>query len=126
MVVRKWQLFFIFLSFQSSTVYSILCCVGDNTCLAKPIDCPSNVCFKLVFNKAAEERGCMNDLMKYLKLANSASGPGDDQCQQLDSQMAGMSLCKCTSDLCNSSTKHFSFVFPVLMSIIFVVLRSLL
>ncbi|CAF1567833.1 unnamed protein product [Adineta ricciae] len=125
MVVRKWQLFCIFLSFQSITVSSIQCCVGDNTCLEKPIDCPSNVCFKLVFFSTAEERGCMNDLIKYLKFPNSGGGSGDDQCQQLDAQNPGMSLCKCTSNLCNSSTKHFAYLAPVLASILSVVFSFL-
>ncbi len=29
-------------------IYSIQCCTGDdNTCSSKPVDCPSNICFKL-------------------------------------------------------------------------------
>ncbi len=40
---------------KTFAVYSIQCCTGgDNTCSSKPVDCPSNTCFKLskyLFNK---------------------------------------------------------------------------
>ncbi|CAF1112641.1 unnamed protein product [Adineta steineri] len=93
-------LFFILLSSKLYTVNSIQCCVGsDNTCSMAPVDCPSNVCFKLVINKASEERGCMNDLIALVNVPNIGpnplnddSGSSNDQCQQSDTQGTGMSL----------------------------------
>ncbi|CAF1100669.1 unnamed protein product [Adineta steineri] len=122
-------LFFILLSSKLYTVNSIQCCVGsDNTCSMAPVDCPSNVCFKLVINKASEERGCMNDLIALVNVPNIGpnplnddSGSSNDQCQQSDTQGTGMSLCKCTSNLCNSSSKYSYFSFPVMILICFVV-----
>jgi len=48
---------------------------------------------------------------------NDDNTSSNDQCQKLD----GMSLCKCTSNLCNSSSKYTYFSFPVLIFILFVV-----
>jgi len=84
-----------------------------------------NFFFVEVFNKVTEHRGCMGDLISLVKPAyldgqnvndddNTAS---NDQCQKLD----GMSLCKCTSNLCNSSSKYSFFSFPVWIFILFIV-----
>jgi len=81
-----------------------------------------------VINKASEERGCIGDLYDLLKLPtmgsfnlNYDSGSSNDQCQELDTPGTGMSLCKCTSNLCNSSSKYSFLSFPVLIFIFFVV-----
>ncbi|CAF3183544.1 unnamed protein product [Rotaria socialis] len=107
MLMIKWQkcifIFFLLSIYKLNKVHSIHCCVGDNTCTAESVDCPSNVCFKLVFNKISEYRGCMTDLMKSLGSQNinsqnldensgTHSGSSNDQCQKIDTQGAGMSL----------------------------------
>jgi len=114
-------------------LYSIQCCTGDdNTCSSKPVDCPSNICFKLgktlfnlfIFNdflilvigKLKEERGCLDDLIKLLNYPNKGSRTlldgisltsesSNDQCHRLDTYGNGMYLCKCMTHLCNSSSK---------------------
>ncbi|UJR29522.1 hypothetical protein I4U23_010739 [Adineta vaga] len=110
--------FLIFLSYKTLAVYSIQCCTGDdNTCTSKPVDCPSNICFKLVINKVTEERGCLDDLIKLLNFGNKdnrkssnenslTSGSSNDQCHKLGTYGNGMSLCRCTNHLCNSSLKQ--------------------
>ncbi|CAF5216737.1 unnamed protein product, partial [Rotaria magnacalcarata] len=107
MLMIKWQkcifIFFLLSIYRLNKVHSIQCCVGDNTCTAKPVDCPSNVCFKLVFDKISEYRGCMKDLISILGFTNTDSrnlnesggtdsGSSNDQCQKIDTQGAGMSL----------------------------------
>jgi hypothetical protein len=70
----------------------------------------------------------MNDLMDLLKFQNvdgqnlnDDSGTSNDHCQKSDATGGVMSLCKCTSNLCNSSSKNSFFSFPVLIFILFVV-----
>jgi len=130
---------------RTAAVYSIQCCTGDdNTCSSKPVDCPSNICFKLgkiwfisficnyflivVIGKLTEERGCLDDLIKLLNFSNKGrtitdgnsltSESSDDQCHRLGTYGNGMSLCKCTSDLCNSSSKLIYLTKPILTFII--------
>ena len=69
----------------------------------------------------SEERGCLNDLIAILKFPNLSNSAGDDQCQQLDLQTAGMSLCKCTSDLCNPAAKHTALLWPVAVASVLLV-----
>ena len=67
----------------------------------------------------SEERGCLEDLIKLLNPGNNdrtlsernglASAPLNDQCHRLGKQENGISLCKCTSNLCNSSPKQIGF-----------------
>jgi hypothetical protein len=67
----------------------------------------------------------MGDLISLVKpayldsqnLNDDDNAASNDQCQKLD----GMSLCKCTSNLCNSSSKYSFFSFPVLIFILFLV-----
>lgn len=49
------------------------------------------------------------------------SGSSNDQCQKIDTQGTGMSLCKCTSNLCNSSSKYSFSSFTISISFISVV-----
>lgn len=77
-----------------------------------------------VFTKITEQRGCMHDLIGLLKPANvdgknlnDINGASNDDCQDL----GGSSLCKCTSNLCNSASKYSHFSFPVWIFILFVV-----
>jgi hypothetical protein len=69
-------------------------------------------------NKQSEERGCMKDLMGYLQQKVDGINLNDDNgdsCQKMDTPSGGMSLCKCTSNLCNSSSKNNSyFIFSIL------------
>jgi hypothetical protein len=131
------------LVYKTRGMYSIQCCTSnDNTCSSKPVDCPSNICFKLgkniyfkrmflnffsflVINKETEERGCLDDLIRLLNFANKgsrtsneeerlSSGSSNDQCQKLGTSGNGMSLCKCTSNLCNLSSKTIHLTKPVL------------
>ncbi|CAF1281040.1 unnamed protein product [Adineta ricciae] len=123
MILIQWHFclyfFLIFLSYQTSAVYSIQCCTGDdNTCSSKPVECPSNICFKLVINKVTEERGCLDDLIKLLNFDDKnnrksvhgdslTSGSSNDQCHKLGTY--GMSLCRCTNHLCNLTSKQIDF-----------------
>lgn len=71
----------------------------------------------LVLGVGSEERGCLDDLFKLLNDANNDNGktlndgnglanaPLNDQCHRL-APGNGMSLCKCTSNLCNSSRRQ--------------------
>ncbi len=44
----EMNLFIIEVIRKTIGIYSIQCCTGaDNTCLSKPVDCHSNICFKL-------------------------------------------------------------------------------
>ena len=97
----------------------------------------------VVINKISEERGCIDDLMKLLNLANRSSRPrtsssssssssgseenergltsvsSDDQCQKLGSYSNGMLLCKCTTHLCNSASEQtFSLLLLLLLCFI--------
>ncbi|CAF4147629.1 unnamed protein product, partial [Adineta steineri] len=108
MVLIQWHFYFYFslnfLLYRAAAVYSIQCCTGDdNTCSSKPVDCPSNICFKLVINKVTEERGCLDDLIKLLNFANKdsrtfnnenglTSGSSNDQCHKLGAHANSMSL----------------------------------
>ncbi|CAF1365620.1 unnamed protein product, partial [Adineta steineri] len=92
--------------YRAAAVYSIQCCTGDdNTCSSKPVDCPSNICFKLVINKVTEERGCLDDLIKLLNFANKdsrtfnnenglTSGSSNDQCHKLGAHANSISVSK--------------------------------
>jgi hypothetical protein len=47
-----YSFFFIIVIHNTAGIYSIQCCTGgDNTCSQKPVDCPSNTCFKLGKNQ---------------------------------------------------------------------------
>jgi len=78
-----------------------------------------------VFGKTGEYRGCMGDLSLLInpnlpdKNINDDNTPSNDACQDVPG--GGASLCKCTSNLCNSSSKYSYFSFPVLIFIAFVV-----
>jgi hypothetical protein len=81
-----------------------------------------------VLQKDTEYRGCMKDLMNLLKLTlidgrniDELSGSSNDQCKTIEAPGSSTSLCKCTTNLCNSSTKNSYFSFPVLIFIFFVV-----
>lgn len=79
----------------------------------------------------SEERGCLEDLIKLLNFGNNdrtlnernglTSAPLNDQCHRLGKQENGISLCKCTSNLCNSSPKQLglekSFVTLMVLSL---------
>ncbi|CAF3738723.1 unnamed protein product [Rotaria sp. Silwood1] len=131
MLMIQWRLciyLFLFSTYKSRRVHSIQCCTIDSTCASDFVDCPSNVCFKLVIDKSSEYRGCMGDLYKMLHFPlmnsqnpNDISGSSNDQCQRINLQGSGMSLCKCTSNLCNSSSKYSYISFSVWIFIIFVV-----
>ncbi|CAF0870312.1 unnamed protein product [Rotaria sp. Silwood1] len=137
MIFIEWNfclyLFLIFLLYKTAAVYSIQCCTGsDNTCTSKPVDCPSNICFKLVINRVTEERGCLDDLIKLINSANKnnqtlnnrtgyPSGSSNDQCHKFGTYGNGMSLCKCTNNLCNLSSKKIHLTKPVLILIILLV-----
>ncbi len=66
----------------------------------------------------SEDRGCLEDLITLLRAANNDHGktlndgngltnaPLTDQCHRLSAFGNGISLCKCTSNLCNSSPKQ--------------------
>ena len=85
----------------------------------------------LVINKITEERGCLDDLIKLLNFVNKdsrtvnnenglTSGSSNDQCHKLGPYGNGMSLCKCTNNLCNSSSKYIQltkslFIFIILL-----------
>ncbi|CAF3531568.1 unnamed protein product, partial [Rotaria sp. Silwood2] len=108
MIFIQWHfclyLFLIFLLYKTAAVYSIQCCTGnDNTCSSKPVDCPSNICFKLVINKVTEERGCLDDLINLINSVNKnsqtlsgrngyTSGSSNDQCHKFGVYGNGMSL----------------------------------
>lgn len=76
----------------------------------------------------SEERGCLEDLLKLLNFGNNdrtlnernglTSGPLNDQCHRLGKQENGISLCKCTSNLCNSSSKIIDLQRSILTFII--------
>ncbi|CAF0978584.1 unnamed protein product [Rotaria sordida] len=130
--MNQWHLciylFFLLSTFKSSTVHSIQCCSGDSSCTADLVDCPANVCFKLVFEKVTEYRGCMTDLYKMLEYPTLGGGnfyddggSSNDQCQKINTLGSGMSLCKCTSNLCNSSSKSSYISFLILIFILLVV-----
>ena len=107
------------------------------------MDCPTNLCFKfgkrndreefsfksiLVMKspgKHSEDRGCMNDLMGFiLREKMDGQNPNDDNndsCQKMETPTVGMILCKCTSNLCNSSLKNSALAYPVWILIIVVV-----
>ena len=79
-----------------------------------------------MFKKGEQERGCLADLLDLMQVSNTASrNPNDDsrslneQCKTIDG--AGISLCKCTRNLCNSSSKDFYFSLSVYIFIGFVV-----
>ncbi|CAF1112746.1 unnamed protein product [Rotaria sordida] len=136
MIFIDYQIFFLFFIYQLNktfALYSIQCCTGnDNTCSSKPVDCPSNICFKLVINKVTEERGCLDDLIKLINSANKGNktlndkneyrtGSSNDQCHKLGGYGNGMSLCKCTNNLCNFSSKKIhltNFIFILIILII--------
>jgi len=78
----------------------------------------------LVINKVTEERGCLDDLIKLLNFQNKdsrtlnnenglTSGSSNDQCHKLGPYGNGMSLCKCTNNLCNSSLKQIQLIKPL-------------
>ncbi|CAF0962903.1 unnamed protein product [Rotaria magnacalcarata] len=122
MIFIEWHFFLylvlIFVLYKTAAVYSIQCCTSkDNTCSSKPVDCPSNICFKLVINKVTEERGCLDDLIELINSANKnnktssnrtthPNGLSNDQCHKLGAYENGISLCKCTNNLCNLSSKR--------------------
>lgn len=76
--------------------------------------------YLLVISNNKEERGCLDDLINLINSVNRdnrkkltkenslTSSSSNDQCHRLGSSGIGMSLCKCTSHLCNSSKQHFS------------------
>jgi hypothetical protein len=54
----------------------------------------------------------MNDLMTLVEFPNLDRQSVNDQCKNIEAAPGtGMSLCKCTTNLCNSSSKksYFSF-----------------
>ena len=74
----------------------------------------------------------MTDLMNMLKFRNMDSQnrnggaefdakPSNDQCKQINMHSTRMSLCICTSNLCNSVSKYPYFSFSFLICIAFVV-----
>jgi hypothetical protein len=70
----------------------------------------------------------MNDLIKLVNpffedgpKTLDESGPPNDKCQKLDTQPTAVSLCKCTSDFCNSSSKSSYFSLPLFLLLVFVV-----
>lgn len=76
--------------------------------------------------KHREDRGCMNDLVNLVlpKVVNGSNQMDDngDSCQKIDAASGGIILCKCTSNLCNFSSKNSSFSYPVAMFIFAVIL----
>lgn len=135
---------------QWKSIQSIQCCL-DSACSEKFIECPKNVCFKLgrkhkremnqsfgffsLFDedmqipgseKHREERGCMNDLVNLVlpKKGNGSNLMDDngDSCQKMDAATGGIILCKCTSNLCNISSKNSHLSYPVGIYIFFVIL----
>jgi hypothetical protein len=81
-----------------------------------------------------EERGCLDDLLKLLDLSGkeprpSTDGNGmtsvspDDRCQKLGSSTNGMSLCRCTSHLCNTSSAHRHCLWPIVVVLFYAVER---
>jgi hypothetical protein len=81
-----------------------------------------------VLGKGSEERGCLEDLIKLLNLSNSGrtlndgngliNAPLNDQCHRLGAYGNGISLCKCTTNLCNSSSKLIYLTKSILTFII--------
>jgi hypothetical protein len=67
----------------------------------------------------------MKDLMSILQQKIDGQNPNDDNgdsCQKGDGPLGGMILCKCTSNLCNSSIKNsLNFIWPIFMGILLVV-----
>ena len=105
-------------------MYSIQCC-HTHACSGEHINCPWNVCFKLVFDKRTEERGCLNDLLALIHHAHKdgiiPSHINKNHCQRLN-ETGELSLCTCTTNLCNSSSKNFSLLFLIFTFILSVVL----
>jgi hypothetical protein len=64
-----------------------------------------------------EERGCLNDILAIIEVDKQYSNTDkDDRCQQITTD--GMLLCKCTSDLCNSSTRNSYFLLSIFISLL--------
>ncbi len=83
----------------------------------------------IVLGKLAEERGCVDDLIKLLNYSNKGSRTlndeneltsesSNDQCHRLGTYGNGISLCKCTSHLCNSSLKQIQLTKSIIIFII--------
>ena len=64
----------------------------------------------------------MSDLMTLVEFPNLDRTSVNDQCKNIEATPGtGMSLCKCTTNLCNSSTKksYFSFWFIYILASFF-------
>jgi len=77
----------------------------------------------IVIGKLTEERGCVDDLIKFLNYPNKGnrilpSESSNDQCHRLGTYGNGISLCKCTSHLCNSSSKQIQLIKQIFIFII--------
>lgn len=97
----------------------------------------NNIFLKIVINKLTEERGCLDDLIKLINAANKfnqtfnnensyATDSLNDQCQKLGAYGNGMSLCKCTNNLCNLSSKMNSFHKLFIFIFIILIIQNLI
>ena len=92
------------------------------------------ILFFSVISKVAEERGCLDDLLKLIGLINkenqTLNGGGtigsDSSCHNIAVNGNGMLICKCTNNLCNSSSKTSHLTESILIFVIYFFLRIFL